>query len=339
MAISFAVVGLSLYASSFAAAETVVERYASGQVKAEYKTNDDGQKVGAYVEYYESGVVKTRANYRNDQLNGKFASYRPNKRLELRAMYRLGKLYGEHIEYSEAGKITRKAQYVDDKLHGEFVEHDEAGKVVRVAAYAAGKLHGLDRKFDGRKVVSQVLWRQGTLSLVWRDGEIELEGKTPSEIKHVLAEIRKADIKGPGTETMKKAVRRLMCYRFLCGVPHEGMELDKQMNLEAECAAKVCSGLGRLTHHPDRNPGLSKEVFELGKKGAARSNICGGGSVLASIDTYMHDSNKSNIGRVGHRRWLLNPAMLKLGLGRSGACSALCVNAGGIPWRWGGRRT
>ena len=292
MAICLAIGGFSLCGASFAAAETVVERYAGGQVKAEYNTNDEGQKIGPYIEYYESGVVKIRAIYRNDQLNGKFASYRPNKKLSLRALYRLGKLQGEYVEYGEAGKISRKAEYVD------------------------GKLHGLDKRLDGRKVLAQWLWSHG---------ELVLEGTTVSEIKRGLAKIEKTQVKGPGSEIMKKAVRRLMGYRYLCGVPYEGLELVEQMNLEAKCAAKVCEGLGGLTHHPKRNPGLSEEEFELSKKGAARSNIYGGGNVLNSINAYMDDSDKSNIDRVGHRRWCLNPSMLKLGLGSSGKYSAMWV--------------
>lgn len=270
-------------------AKMVVERYAGGQLKARYKTNKDGKKVGAYVEYYESGVVKIRASYRNGQLNGKFASYRPNKKLSLRATYRLGKLQGEVTDYGESGKISRKAEYVD------------------------GKLHGLDRRMNGRKVLAEWLWKHG---------ELVLEGTTRSEIKRGLAEITKAEVKGPGTDLMKKSVRRLMGYRFLCGVPYEGLELDKQMNLEAECAAKVCEGLGSLTHTPDRNPGLPQDVFDLGKKGAARSNLHAVG-LLRSIDGYMDESHESNIYRLGHRRWCLNPYMLKLGLGQSGTYSAL----------------
>ncbi len=290
--VTLAIGGSSVCGVSFAVAETVVDHYDSGKVKAKYKINSDGQKVGMYVEYYESGVVKIRATYRNGQLNGKFASYNPNKKLSLRAVYRLGKLHGEYAEYGESGKMARKAQYAD------------------------GKLHGLDRRMDGRKVVSEWLWRRG---------ELVLEGITPSQIKQGLEEIGKAKVAGPGTETMKKAVRRLMCYRFLCGVPYKGMELDKQMNLEAECAAKVCKGLGRLTHKPDRNPGLPQDVFELGKKGAARSNLHRSVTLVKSIDGYMEDSDASNIDRVGHRRWCLNPTMLKFGLGKAGKYSAMWV--------------
>lgn len=284
-----------------ASAETVVDRYDGGQVKARYKTNSDGQKVGEYVEFYESGAVKIRATYLNDRLSGKFERYRPNKTLSLRASYRLGKLHGQYVEYGETGKMARKAVYID------------------------GKLHGLDRKIDGRKVVAQRLWKHGELVQAWRHGELVLEGTTPSQIKHGLAEIGKVKIKGPGTEIMIQAVRRLMCYRFLCGVPYEGLELDKQMNLEAECAAKVCKGLGRLSHAPDRNPGLPQEVFELGKKGAAQSVMHAGSTLPGSIDAYMDDSDKSNIDIVGHRSWLLNPPILKIGLGQSGKYFALWV--------------
>jgi len=269
-----------------------VERYPNGQVKAEYTTNDQGQKIGPYVEYYESGVVKIKATYRNDLLNGSFSSYRPDKKLALRSTYRDGKLHGDYVEYGESGKIVRKAEYVD------------------------GQLHGPDRRMDGSKLLSEVLWERG---------EQVVEGTTPTRIKRGLEAIGRATVNGPGTDLMKDSLRRLMCYRFLCGVPYEGMELNQQMNLEAECAAKVCEGLGHLTHNPESNPGLPEEVFELGKKGAARSNLHSGGNLLRAIDGWMDDSDQSNIDRIGHRRWFLNPPMQIIGLGDSGKYAAAWV--------------
>jgi hypothetical protein len=45
--------------------------------------------------------------------------------------------------------------------------------------------------------------------------------------------------------------------------------------------------------------------------------------MVASVRGFMDDSDAKNIERVGHRRWCLNPAMLKTGFGSSGKYAAM----------------
>lgn len=70
---------------------------------------------------------------------------------------------------------------------------------------------------------------------------------------------------------------------------------------------------------------MTDSLYNKAYTGASSSNIARGFYNLASsvISGYMYDSDASNIDRVGHRRWILNPKMQYTGLGMVDSCSAL----------------
>ncbi len=115
-----------------------------------------------------------------------------------------------------------------------------------------------------------------------------------------------------------------MQHRYICGVPYEGLHSDDTLVDLAEHAALICDKLGHLTHSPEKPPGMDDAEYALCKKGAGSSNLFGGVTdPVRCVDGWMDDSDKSNIDRVGHRRWCLNPKMLKTGFGRSGNYAAM----------------
>ena len=90
-----------------------------------------------------------------------------------------------------------------------------------------------------------------------------------------------------------------------------------------QTASKICAELGRLEHRPE-NPGWPEEEFKLALKGTSSSNLAFGDPTLPdAVDGWMEDSDKSNIDRLGHRRWCLNPMMKKVGFGRTKTFSAM----------------
>jgi len=275
-------------ASAFA--ERITEKHDNGKVRLTFTQTPDGVKQGSYTEFWPSGQRKISARYKD------------------------GKLSGRYFEWDENGKPLRKSVYRDGELHG-LDQRYEAGKLSYKAEFKMGVLHGQEVAYeDGRAVQERF----------WYGGEMLLYDRSKSQIDATLKAIAKADIEGPGDAQEKDALRRLMQYRYLCGVPHEGMTLDEQMNLEAKKAAEVCEKLGFLTHGPEKNPGMSDADFALAKRGAAKSNLAAGsGGLSRAIDMWMDDSDPSNIDRLGHRRWCLNPPMLKAGLGNVGRSSAL----------------
>jgi len=232
----------------------------------------------------------------------------------LQALYTVdkdGRRHGEYIEYHRNGQRKILAWYREGKLDGKYIERDERGSLVRSAGYAEGELHGWQKIYKAGALRGEQAFHHGKLAYP----------KGLTEIKRTLAGIARAEVPGAGSEAVVGCVRRLMAYRYICDVPYEGMSVDAKMTRQATAAAKVCRMLGRLTHGPKRNPGVSDEQFADAKAGAGHSNLSSG-RMRGSVDAFMNDSDSSNIDRVGHRRWCLNPKMLKVGFGQSGRYSA-----------------
>lgn len=127
------------------------------------------------------------------------------------------------------------------------------------------------------------------------------------------------------TDRMKELyIQRLKIYRYVCGVPYEDLTWDEDYALLAEKASLVCSKLNKLTHSPEKPAGMSDEEYKLGKRGAGESNLFMGRTHPSGcVDGWMDDSDPSNIDRVGHRRWCLNPKMLKSAFGTVGNYAAM----------------
>lgn len=62
---------------------------------------------------------------------------------------------------------------------------------------------------------------------------------------------------------------------------------------------------------------MEKDLYDLTYKGASKSNLSKGrNSIVDSIIYgYMNDGSASNIGRVGHRLWILSPKLKEVGFG------------------------
>lgn len=138
-------------------------------------------------------------------------------------------------------------------------------------------------------------------------GEVALV-VTPSELAKARAELA-----------------RLNGYRYLAGLNHD-VKLKDEWNLTCKYAAHVCAVLGTIDHTPPKPPGMDDATHRRGYEGASNSNLfwtSGSDGLTGSVDGYMDDSDPSNVARVGHRRWCLNPAMRQTGFGVVKGASAM----------------
>ena len=121
------------------------------------------------------------------------------------------------------------------------------------------------------------------------------------------------------SETLDGAITMLNQIRFIAGL-QDNVTLDDDYNQMAQAASLVNYVNDELTHFPEQPADMDNSLYEQGKAGAASSNIA-----WASWDTqtfkdslingWMADYNDSNVDRLGHRRWCLNPQMGKTGFG------------------------
>ena len=125
-------------------------------------------------------------------------------------------------------------------------------------------------------------------------------------------------------KTLKQALNMANFIRFTAGLPEVSM--DKTYNKYAQHAALVNMANGSLSHSPRKPSGMSSELYNLGYTGSSKSNLgMGYSNIPDSIVHYTMDTDESNIDRVGHRRWILNPYMKKMGFGIVGRAAASYV--------------
>ncbi len=151
--------------------------------------------------------------------------------------------------------------------------------------------------------------------------------RSPGEVKAML------QLLGPGKGASQQDIylARMRQYRYLCGVPFETLAFNARQGELAHAAADICARLDKLTHAPERPPGMSDDDYKLGKDGAGQSNLFMGRTEPAScVDGWMDDSDPSNIDRVGHRRWILNPAMGTTAFGTEGKYAAMYAFDGSL---------
>lgn len=197
------------------------------------------------------------------------------------------------LEKHPNGKV--KVSYSTNKeghKHGPYSEYDETGKIIIDSIYENGLL---------------------------------LYPKSKKFLKAQLKEInsRKAD-KNKTKFTSKAhtaAVNLLNSYRCLVGLAFD-VELKDSYCETAQAGAELCNKIGKLDHTP-KNPGLPEDVYKAGYEGTSKSNLSMGRGMSSTPMAYMDDSDKSNIDRVGHRRWCINPAMKYTGFGTEGRFSAM----------------
>lgn len=120
----------------------------------------------------------------------------------------------------------------------------------------------------------------------------------------------------PSAKDLTNAMNLVNLVRYIAGIDAD-VVLKDEYNELAQAASLVNAVNGSLSHDPAHPKDMDEALYQLGRSGAGQSNIGMGHANLgdAIINGWMNDSDSSNISRVGHRRWLLNPAMAATGFG------------------------
>jgi len=108
------------------------------------------------------------------------------------------------------------------------------------------------------------------------------------------------------TDFLEATRTRINYFRAMAGVSSDIPFTDTN-NTEAQATALIMSAKKKLDHAP---PADWPCWTQLGRDGAAASNLSLGNTGPGAIDSLMHDSDL-----VGHRRTMLNPQMLSMGSG------------------------
>lgn len=125
----------------------------------------------------------------------------------------------------------------------------------------------------------------------------------------------------------QNALNAINFCRYIAGLPDD-VKLSDEYNSYAQAASLVNAVNNSLSHTPVQPSGMDNALYTNGYDGAGKANIAMGYPNLADsvITGYMEDSDDGNISRVGHRRWLLCPALEYVGIGIVGKYSAVYHN-------------
>ena len=120
-------------------------------------------------------------------------------------------------------------------------------------------------------------------------------------------------------ETLQSALKMLNQVRYIAGIS-DNVELSEQYNTLCQAGALANYANNTLSHYPVKPDGMSDTMYSLANEGAGASNIAWaswpGCSLNGTIvNSWMEDGDASNISRLGHRRWIINPEMGKTGFG------------------------
>lgn len=181
---------------------------------------------------------------------------------------------------------------------------------------AEGKKHGAYTEYDeNNQPVIDAFYDNGLL----------LYPKSKKLLKTQLKQINSSKPDKNKTKFTSKAhtasINLLNTYRCIVGLDFD-VELKDSYCETAQAGAELCNKIGKLDHTP-KNPGLPEDVYKAGYEGTSKSNLSMGRGMASTPIGYMDDSDKSNIDRVGHRRWCINPSMKYTGFGSQGRFSAM----------------
>ncbi len=117
--------------------------------------------------------------------------------------------------------------------------------------------------------------------------------------------------------TQQNALNTMNLMRYIAGIP-DNVELGSdEMIKKSQAAALINCVNGTLSHYPNQPEGMDDAMYQTCLAGSSSSNL-GYGYYSFYDEIYngwMNDGDLSNISRVGHRRWILNPSMGKTAFG------------------------
>lgn len=300
--LAFAAVACAGFASP-PRGEVVETRYPDGRLHERFTVDAAGRKSGFHEEFRPDGTLIARTAFVADQKSGRAEEFA-----------------------ADGTTVIASGEYRTGQRNGAWTFVDLERGRRKKAEFAAGVLDGAVTISVGDKVVSRQRWKKGQIE---RLDDLVPFPITADALLAKLATVQAVPTPAPDTakdplaRARSDALRRLQAYRALCGLSFEGITLVPEWNDLCQAAAEVCRANGAISHTPPKPAGFDDARYRQGQTGAQRSNLSVGTDLPGSIDGYMDDSDPSNVERVGHRRWCLNPPLGRTGFGAADSFSAM----------------
>lgn len=113
--------------------------------------------------------------------------------------------------------------------------------------------------------------------------------------------------------------------RYIAGLPDD-IVADKELNKEAQYGAVLLDKAGIIDHNPEKPEDMEEDFYQLAVEATRTSNLyLGVDNYTQAVFGYMTEVANVNKSSVGHRRWILNPNLAKVGFGWAGDASVMKV--------------
>ncbi|MDE6404544.1 MAG: Ig-like domain-containing protein [Lachnospiraceae bacterium] len=125
-------------------------------------------------------------------------------------------------------------------------------------------------------------------------------------------------------ESLENALNLLNFIRYVAGVPAD-VTLSEDYTEKAQAGALLNRVNGKVDYKPVKPDSFPDGLYQTGYQGCVRGNLAAGYGNLAKslLNGWVFDGASSNIDRMAHRRWVLNPAMAETGFGAVGSYAAM----------------
>lgn len=116
--------------------------YPDGRLKSLIPKDRQGRINGEAKWWYENGSLQIEADYKNNELDGRFTRYFENGMKQSEAGYTRGMQNGLAVEWNINGKVAVEKTYRNDTLDGICRQYDEQGRKIVEGSYKDGFFEG-----------------------------------------------------------------------------------------------------------------------------------------------------------------------------------------------------
>lgn len=141
--------------------------------------DEQGIRRGEWKDLYESGEIRAKGNYRNNQRNGAWSFFFRNGKVEQSGNFLNGRFDGLWIWYYDTGEVWREENYFNGREDGLSVEYDIYGNKIEEGSYINGEKDGkwTYKVGDHTEVGNYIIGlREGKWIHYYEDGSKSFEG-------------------------------------------------------------------------------------------------------------------------------------------------------------------
>ncbi len=161
---------------------TIVNSYIyneRGQRLSEGIVDEQGRKVGNWIDYYVSGKKKAVGTYLDNKRSGQWTYYFENNKIEQKGKFIRGKFDGLWMWYHANGLVWREESYFNGKEDEYSTEYDIDGNVLSEGNFVDGERDGDwiydvgDHKETGAYILGL---REGKWTYFFENGDVKFKG-------------------------------------------------------------------------------------------------------------------------------------------------------------------